>query len=165
MDPDGAAERKVLVVFYPDDDSTARIGEELARRCGADREAIREKEPRDGLGARLRMAWLAATGAPAPIQPVRRHPAGYDLVVVGTPAWGKGPAAPVRSYLMQHAGDFRRVAFYCLSERREREATVFREMQRLCRRTPVARFGIRVSRREGLSPGEGLRRFVAALQS
>jgi hypothetical protein len=161
-----AQRRKMLVVFFPEDSYTARLGAELAWRCQADREAIREPRAREGLGGCIRTAWQRITRSAAPILPPRRKPADYDLVVIGTPAWGNGPAAPIRRYLSQHADQFKDVAFFCVTEHRHCATPAFAEMEQLCRHEPVAQFSVSPGRSGHRSvPNERLRRFVASLQS
>ncbi|WP_395704052.1 hypothetical protein [Aquabacterium sp.] len=155
---------RCLVVFFPDDEGhTERVAAEVARRCRGAREQVRELRTSGGLSGRMRAAWQAATRASPPIAPPRRRPADFDLIVVGTPVWGHGPAAPIRSYLREHAREFRRVAFFSTGPHAG-DAAVFEEMQRLSARAPVARAALRVTRAGGELPAETLRRFLAALQ-
>ena len=106
---------KTLVVYYSRTGHTEHLAQEIARRCHADLDRIRDPDGADrgGLWGYLRSAWQAACGATPAIRPTTRDPGGYDLVVIGTPVWNWHLAAPVRSYARRHAGRFRRVALFC----------------------------------------------------
>lgn len=156
----GAAQpRRVLVVWYSRSGRTAQVGEELARLLGAEREPIREGLPRAGWSGR----WDALRRRPAPILPARRHPADYDLVIVGAPVWHQKPAAPVRRYLSDHAGTFRQLAFFGLACSPDAAEKAFDDMQRLCRRAPVARLWCRLATYGGGDPIEGVQGFMGQL--
>lgn len=150
----------VLVVWYSQGGRTAQVGEELARLLGAERELIREAAPRQGLSGRWRSRWEALRRRPAPIRPMGSNPADYQLVIVGTPVWHRAPAAPVRRYLLDHAGSFRQLAFYGLAGSPGAADEAFDEMQRLCGQAPVARLWCRLGTYGGGDPIEGVRGFM-----
>ena len=158
-----AAGPGVLVVWYSHGGRTAQVGEELVHLLGADREPLQEVSPRHGLGGRWRSRWEALRRRPAPILPVRRRPADYGLVVVGTPVWHEAPAAPVRRYLTDHAGEFRRLAFFGLARSSRAAATAFDEMQRLCGGQAAERLWCRLGAYGGGDPIEGVQAFLDAL--
>lgn len=147
---------RILVVWYSRGGRTAQVGEELARLLGADREPVREGPPRHGWRAR----WEALRRQPAPIRPMCHDPAGYALVIVGTPVWRHAPAAPIRRYLMDHAGAMRRVAFFGLAGSPAGAAQAFDDMQRLCGQAPAARLWCRLGAYGGGDPIEGVRGFM-----
>jgi len=82
--------------------------------------------------------------------------------VIGTPVWNWSLSAPVRTYARRHAGQFKRVAFFC-TEGGSGERRVFDELQRICGKPPLAT--IAVTERE-LNPREHaqpIKRFVKQL--
>lgn len=48
----------------------------------------------------------------AKIQPVKKDPAGFDLVVIGTPNWDAKHVITVRTYLTENKAKFENVAFF-----------------------------------------------------
>lgn len=161
---DCAEERGVLVVWYSHSGRTEQVGEELARLLRADREPIRALVPHEGPGSRLRARWERLLKRPAPIRPMRFRPADYRLVLVGTPVSRDGLAAPVRSYLMNHAAEFRQVAFFGVARTADAADSAFDDMQRLCGGQAVPRLWCRLGTYGGGDPIEGLREFIDALR-
>lgn len=102
---------KVLVVHYSRTGNTEKVAAELAQALGADTEAIIDKKSRKGP-----IGWLSAgkdssRKTPADIETPKKDPAGYDLVVIGTPVWAWTVSAPVLAYLRKFTGKFPEVAF------------------------------------------------------
>jgi flavodoxin len=103
---------KILVVYYSRTGNTEKIGNEIAKILKADTEQIIDKKDRsgsigwvvagkDGMGKKL-----------TKIETVKKDPAKYDLVIVGTPVWVNMTPA-VRTYLRKFKGKFKLTAFYC----------------------------------------------------
>lgn len=154
---------KTLVVCYSRTGHTARLADEIAARCAADVDRIRDQGiDRSGVCGYLRSGWQAATGATPAIQRAARSPARYDLVVIGTPVWNWSLSAPVRSYALRHAGQFRRVAFFC-TEGGSGDGRAFAELQRLCGRAPCATLVVRERELDPPRHAQALDRFVAQL--
>lgn len=128
---------KTLVVYFSRSHHTEQIAKEIAKRCGADLEEVREERSRTGLLGYWRSAWEVLRHADAPIQPPIQDPADYDLVIIGTPVWVQQPAPPVRTYARQYARRFKQVAFFC-TEGSNGERRAFEELGRLCGQQPLA---------------------------
>lgn len=154
---------KILVVYYSRSGHTAQVAEEIAARCKADVERIRDHGvERKGLCGYLRSGWQALSGATPPIRRASRNPADYDLVVIGTPVWNWSLAAPVRSYVRRHAEAFKDVAFFC-TEGGSGEARVFGELERLCGRPPRVTLTVREAELAAPLHRRPLHRFLARL--
>ncbi|MCP4318502.1 MAG: flavodoxin [Hyphomicrobiales bacterium] len=128
---------KVLVTHYSLTGNTRRIAEAVAAKCDADIEAIQDLKPRTGFWGYCRSAMEAIRGREAAIQPAKHNPESYDLVVLGTPVWVGKPSSPMRSYIGEQSGRFKRVAFFCCQGGSGAEK-VFQQMADLCGRQPVA---------------------------
>lgn len=136
------ARRSVLVVSYSRSGHTRYLAQEIAQQCNADLDEIEARAPRRGLFGWLRSAGEAVLRISAAIEPSRRLPQHYDLVIVGTPVWAGRMASPVRAYLQRHRGQFRRVAFFCtLGGSGQTQVPI--EMARLCGRPALATLAIR----------------------
>jgi menaquinone-dependent protoporphyrinogen IX oxidase len=67
---------------------------------------------------------------------VKNDPDGYDIVVIGTPIWNHTVSTPVRTYISQYKGSFKKVAFFCTAD--SKDDSPFEEMEELCGKKPVA---------------------------
>lgn len=131
----------ILIVFYSRSGHTRQIATELAARCGADLEEIREAKSREGIWGYCRSALQALTGTLPGIQKPANNPASYDVVIIGTPVWVQRPAPPVQAYLRQTAASLKQVAFFCtLGGSGEQQA--FDQMGRQCGHSPLATLAI-----------------------
>jgi menaquinone-dependent protoporphyrinogen IX oxidase len=132
---------KILVVYYSRTGRTRLLAERLARDLDANTVAITEPRHRQGLFGYQRSVLEAISGRAVPIDPLRRHPGAYDLVLVGTPIWGWNLASPVRAFARQYGRSVRRVAFFCtMGSSGNRPA--FDELRRLIGRAPVAELAL-----------------------
>ena len=105
---------KALVVYYSRTGHSRSVAMELAARCDADVDEIRDSATRrSGLFGYLRCAREALRSELPPIEPAAANPASYDVVILGTPVWASHMASPVRSYVQAHAAEIRRIALYC----------------------------------------------------
>ena len=78
---------KILIVYYSKTGHTAKIAKELAQRCGADTEAIVSKSDGDKGFKFFRALLNTAFQRSSEIEPSKKSPQDYDLIVVGTPVW------------------------------------------------------------------------------
>jgi len=116
---------KILVVYYSRSGKTRQVAEDLAKRLGADIEAIADKRPRSsgffgymncGRQATFRIASAIATPS--------RDPAAYGKVVVLTPVWSWNVSPPVRAWLRLTKGKIRTAVFVTVSGNTEPEKIV-----------------------------------------
>ena len=104
---------RVLVVYYSRTGTTERVADEIARRLGADSEALVDSTKRTGLAGYHHCAYEGWFQRLTKIAPLTHSLSRYDLVVVGTPIWCMSLSSPVRTFLRQHRHDLKRVAFFC----------------------------------------------------
>lgn len=132
---------RVLVVYFSRTGHTRRLAERLARLLDAPAEAIREPGTRLGFFGYQRSLFEAVSGRDARIGPLRRDPADFDLVLIGTPVWGWHLSSPVRAFARQWCRRLPRVAFFCtMGGSGERAA--FDELRRLVGRRPMAELAL-----------------------
>ncbi len=104
------------------------------------------------------------TERPFEIQPFRLDPDQLDLVVVGTPVWGKTVSIPVRDLLMRYKGHLKAVAFIATYGGADPGPT-FKAMEEACGRPPVATLGVSAHRLRRNSYSEDLERFVEKVRT
>ena len=111
--------RRTLVVYYSRSGTTHKVAEELARELGADLERITDHEDRKGFIGYMKSGREASTDILVDIDEPKWDPAGYDLVVIGTPVWAWKMCSPVRSYLAKYAGRIKEAAYFCTADGKE----------------------------------------------
>ena len=131
----------ILVVYYSRTGNTARVAEAVAKRTGADVEALVDTVERRGAGGFVRAMKSAFARDTTTLAPLSVDPAAYDLVLVGTPDWGGGMSAPTRTFLQQQRGRLASVGFF-LTDGEADHAKVLAEMATTVGRRPVAVLGV-----------------------
>jgi len=138
--------KQALVVFHSSSGNTRKVAEAIAEALAADIEQIREVHPRpvDIQGKELgdflnmgRVVFAAIAGLATPIEEAQRDPAGYGLIVVGTPVYAGAVPGPVRAYIKRYRADFKEVAFFCTGED-PNNAGVFERLEGVCGKAPRA---------------------------
>jgi len=132
---------KILIAFHTRTAYTRRVAEAIARRVPADLDEIAVTRARPGPLGYARCALEAMAELPAPIAMPERDPAGYDLVVIGTPVWFWSLSSPMRAYVVEGRHRFRQVAFFCTMGGSGAER-VFADLAKLCGKTPVATLSV-----------------------
>jgi len=127
---------RTLVVFYSRKGHTAELAEQIAKELGAETEVIIDKKKRGGLFGWLSAGKESMKDISANIDETKRDPAGYELVVVGTPIWAGRISTPARAYLRRYAGKFPDVAFFisCAGDNKG----MFEDMASLAGKAPKA---------------------------
>jgi len=103
---------KTLTVYYSRSGNTRKVAEAISKNIGGDIEEITEPHGRGGPIGWLRSGREATGEMTASINPPKNDPAGYDLLIIGTPIWGGKLSSPVRAYLTKVAGQTKRVAYF-----------------------------------------------------
>jgi flavodoxin len=130
-----------LVVYYSRSGATRQFAEAVAGRLDCDIEAIRPATPRRGAFGLLRAAADGVFRRGVDIEPMQHDPAHYQLVVLGTPVWAFGAAAPARVYLARYAESLPKVAFFAVSLALG-TGRACRQLAELAEREPVAQLGL-----------------------
>jgi flavodoxin len=153
---------KVLLVYYSRTGTTRLVAEAISASLACDVEEIVDTRNRLGILGYLRAGFDAAFRRLTTLKPTRYDPANYDLVIVGTPIWNASLSAPVRTYLTEHKGQLKTVAFFCTyggsGSRR-----VFRQMAATCGSKPLDLLDIREGEVKRGEHTPRVRAFVASL--
>ena len=153
---------KTLVVYYSRTGMARRIALEVAARCGADVEQIRDPTTRTGVLGFIRCAYEALRERLAPIAPPTLDPSGYELVVLGTPVWASHVSSPMRSFVHAHASKLKRIALFC-TQGGSGGPKVLQELAALCGKNAVATLVLREADIKGEGYASQLDGFVAAI--
>ncbi|MGD6850911.1 MAG: flavodoxin family protein [Candidatus Bathyarchaeia archaeon] len=103
---------KCFVVYYTRTGKTKFVAETVAAELGADLEEIVDLKKREG-----KLGWImggkdASQKKLTDLAPLKRTPADYDLVVVGTPIWAWAPTPAFRTYINQNNLADKKVALF-----------------------------------------------------
>ncbi len=100
-----------LVVYHSLSGTTRKIAELAAKDLGAD--LIEVHAPRYGRGvvSYVRAAFDSIRGKLPDIAISGSAPDPFDFVLLAAPVWAGHASTPMRAYLMQHKGKFKRAAF------------------------------------------------------
>jgi flavodoxin len=97
--PDSETVARVLVVYYSRTGMTRQVASCLAERLGADVEELVDTKNRSGAIGFVVAGKDAAMKKLVPIEPPKKNPADYDVVILGTPVWANTMASAMRAYL------------------------------------------------------------------
>jgi flavodoxin len=151
-----------LVVYFSRTGMTRQAAEEIAAACGSELAPILEKSDRSGIKGYLRSGYQAVTKKRPEILPSNRDPGDYELLVLGTPVWASSVSAPVRSYIVQNAGHFNKIAVFCTMMGSGGEKALD-EIAALAGKVPIARLTLTDEEIEEDRIGEKVRRFSTQL--
>jgi|UniRef100_A0A7C3UQ88 flavodoxin len=153
---------RILVVFYSRTGTTKKVGEAIASELKCDWEEVFDTKERKGFFGYLsagRDAWRERLTI---LQVIKKDPADYDLIIIGTPVWFFNISTPIRTYIFQYKERFKKIALFVTYRGSGGEGTLTK-MADLCGKIPVATLAIRekeVKRGRYLTP---VKEFVAKL--
>lgn len=156
------SKKRNLVVFYSRNGRMRRFGQVLAARLDAAVEEIRTPCIHNGPWGCIQGRVSALLTRPVKLEALRHDPADFDLVIVGFPTWVGQIAPPVRSYLMEHAGELGRTAYFTML-REPTDAQVFGEVARITGRAPENSLAIMRADRWSGRDADKIGHFVAGL--
>lgn len=104
---------RALVVYYSRTGVTRTVAQALAEQLQADLEELHDRKARGGLWRAIVGGMDAWRKRSTEIGPPAKDPAGYDLVLVGTPVWAYTMTPAVRAYLSEHGQAIRKAVLFC----------------------------------------------------
>jgi flavodoxin len=154
---------KALVVFYSRTGATKQVAEALAESLNCDSEELIDTKKRGGPLRFLSAGKDAKAKKLTKLKDIKRDPALYDLVILGTPIWAGTLSSAARTYVANNKSKFKRVAFFCTHGGGESQQ-LFAEMEALCERRPVSILALQEKEvKTGTYQGK-IRQFVDGLQ-
>jgi len=154
--------KNVLVVYYSRTGNTQKVAEAVAGELGCDLERIDDTKERTGLTGWFRSGRDALRRKETEIGPPQNDPAGYDLVLIGTPVWAWTVTPAVRAYITAMKDKLPDVAFFATTGGTGLSKT-FRHMEELCGKAPVATLGLTEKPVKRDQYAQDVREFVAKL--
>lgn len=128
---------KGLVVYYSRTGTTKKAGEAISALLNYDKEQLFDVKSRKGALGWLKSGREAAIKTLAEIKDIKKKPAEYEIVVIGTPVWAGKISSPIRTYITANKDDFKKTAFFCTMGGAESKM-IFKEMQNIIGKEPVA---------------------------
>jgi len=154
---------KALVVFYSRTGATKQVAEALAESLNCDSEELIDTKKRSGPLGFVSAGRDAKAKKLTKLADIKRDPALYDLVVLGTPIWAGTLSSAMRTYIANDKSKFKRVAFFC-THGGSQSQQLFAEMEALCERRPVSILALQEKEvKTGNYQGK-IRQFVDGLQ-
>lgn len=135
---------KVLVVYYSRTGSTRKIAQDIAKQMDADLEEISDQKKRTGLLGFVLGGRDAMTKKETCISGMRKNPAEYDLVILGSPIWGGNITPALRTYINQYGDSIRSTAFF-FSSGGKMPDQVLEKLSVILKEKPVAVTGLSLS--------------------
>jgi flavodoxin len=155
---------QALVVYYSRTGHTRKVGEELARDLGCDAEEILDTANRAGPVGWLMSGREGSGRKLATLKPIKKDPASYDIVVIGTPVWAANMSSPVRTYITENKAKFRNVAFFCTEGSTGSEKT-FAEMEEVTGKKPKATLTITTADLRSGSDANKVKQFAGDIKA
>ncbi len=132
---------KALTVFYSRTGTTRKVAESISKALSCDIEEILDTKNRTGPLAYISSGREARKEELAVIQPIKKDPSLYDVVLIGTPVWAGAMSTPIRTYITQNRERFKSVAFFCTCGGPGADKTL-KSMKDLCGKQTVASVAI-----------------------
>ena len=154
---------KSLVVYYSRTGTTKTVGKAIAKELKADLDEIIDLKKRLGPINWLIAGWDATRRRLTKIK-TQKKPERYDMIIIGTPIWGKNMVPAVRTYLTNNDLNRKKVGFFCTSGG-DNVKKAFAEMKELAPKSAiVGKFDIRMREVKSDSYEEKVKSFVKNLK-
>ena len=105
--------KRALVVWYSRSGYTASLVQELIAMTGWESLEIKDRHPREGGWGQFRCVWDVLLRRRPAILAEDKSLGGYETIVVAAPVWMRSLAAPMRSFICKHRGQFNALAHVC----------------------------------------------------
>lgn len=155
---------QALVVYYSRTGHTKKVGDEIAKAIPGDVEELIDTANRSGPVGWLMSGREGAGKKLAKLQPVKKDPANYDIVVIGTPIWAGNMSSPVRTYLTENKAKFKNVAFFCTEGSKGAE-NAFADMGEIAGKKPKATLTITMADIKGGSVADKVKKFAGDIKA
>jgi flavodoxin len=118
------ATKKILVVYYSKTGNTERVAKEVAAALNADLEKVIDRKDRSGIFGFLTGGRDGMKKKMTDIDPPKKNPADYDLVILSTPVWGGDMTPAIRTYVAMNKTNLNAIACIITAGRTRAEKVV-----------------------------------------
>ena len=157
------ANKRILIVYYSRTGITKKVATEMSGLLGADIEEIIDLKNRSGMIVYLTGGRDAMRGYLTDIEPIKRSPAEFDMVILGSPVWGGTIAPALRTYIENNKDKIKSAAFFCTLGGKN-PANTFNAMQTVSGKEPVATLWLSARDVKKDNHKEELKRFVREIE-
>ncbi len=127
-----------LLVFYSRKGTTKKIAELLSNSLNCEYEELIDTKKRTGfIIGFLKCGFDAMREKLTKLQETQKNPELFDLVILGTPNWGKKMTPAIRTYITDNKTKFKSVAFFC-TEGGKGGPELFEGMANLCEKEALS---------------------------
>jgi flavodoxin len=131
-----------IVVYYSRTGNTRKVGDDLAKALGCDKEELIDTKDRNGALGYISGGYDATRKNLTILKDLQKNLMDYDLVIVGTPVWSWNICPAVRTFLLQNKEKIKSVAFFSTEGGSGHEGT-FAEMEKISGKRPIATFALK----------------------
>lgn len=156
--------KKILIAYYSRTGTTKIAAESLAQRLGADLEEIIDKKDRAGALGYIFSGRDALRKLLTDIEPFKKDPSQYDLVVLGTPVWAATIAPAIRTYLVQQKDKIAKLAFFCTMSGSGNK-NIFAYFEEAAGKKPLATLAMQTKEVRSGSVKEKIEKFMKEIES
>lgn len=132
---------KIVIVYYSRSGQTRKIAELIGSKLNAEIEEIHDHKSRKGIFGFITSGNEAYLRKMPAIDPPKKDPAQYDMVIIGTPIWAGNPSTPVRAFLKENQEKLKQVAFFCTSMG-SNPKPAFEEMRKIIGQEPIEQMNV-----------------------
>lgn len=155
---------QTLIVYYSRTGHTKKVAEELVKALKCDTEEIIDTVNRAGPIGWLNSGRQAGNKSLTKLQPIKKDPSQYDLVIAGTPIWASHVSTPVRTYLTENKEKLKKVAFFC-TEGSSGGEKAFADMTEITGKKPEATLVVTMADLKSGSFTEKAKAFAGSLKA
>ena len=155
---------QTLIVYYSRTGHTKKVAEALAKDLQCDMEELVDTVNRSGPIGWLNSGRQGSGRQLTKLQPVKKDPSKYDMVIIGTPVWAGNMSSPVRTYITENNANFKNVALFCTLGNKGEEKT-FKEMGDLSGKKPKATLAVFAPEIKKDSYAEKVNKFAADIKA
>jgi flavodoxin len=107
-----AKDPKILVIYYSRTGITKQVAEDIANKLNADIEQVIDMKDRSGFTGYIGGAKDAKSENITPIGEMKKNPAEYDCIVIGTPIWAWTITPAIRTYIQNNKNSLKKTVFF-----------------------------------------------------
>jgi len=149
---------KTLITYYSRTGITKKVSESVAAGLNGELDEIADGKNRKGVVGYL-LCGKEAMQKNLPEIEFKKDPAGYDLVIIGTPIWGWNMCSLIRSYLEKNKGKIKKAAFFATMGG-SGDDKAFAAMSEIIGKKPVATLGLKTEEVAKGQSEEEIKKFI-----